>query len=258
MEVAEKGTDAGLRARAIRAMGLTKEERVREGLRKWSADPSAEVRSAAAVVWADFPGAQTWEKLAGMASDADASVRRSVAAAVGMLQEPALLGLLEKFLKDPDERLRAAAALSAVSFDPRESGGLLKAFRNEPDFGATFVNALALAEPKPYLDELAKIVTGNVEPKLHFVSQMPVYTSWQILKAEMETRTAAELAGGRLDRYLDALELPPNIGSGPYQEMYRFYLERRLKDRAARFRDSAKKRVTEYDIDYFFKREGGG
>jgi hypothetical protein len=254
MEVAEKGKDTGLRARAIRAMGLTREQRVREGLRKWSVDPAAEVRAAAAVVWADFPSAETCGKLTELAADKDSSVRRSVAAAVGFLQEPALVGLLEKFLKDPDERLRAAAGMSAVSFDPSESGELLKAFRKDPDFGATFVNALALADAKPYLDELARIVSGNEEPKLHFVSQMPVYTSWQILKAEMETRTAAELAGGGLDKYLDALELPPNTGSGPFQEVYQFYVERGLKERAARFREAAKRRITTYDIDYYFKR----
>jgi hypothetical protein len=81
---------------------------------------------------------------------------------------------------------------------------------------------------------------------------MPVYTSWQILKAEMESRPAEELAAGTLDKYLDALDHPPDIGSSPFSEMYQFYLAKGLRDRAAHFRQETKKRITSYDIDYFF------
>jgi hypothetical protein len=147
--------------------------------------------------------------------------------------------------------------MSAVSFDPRESATTLKAFLGEPDYRASFVDALALADPKTWLDDLAQIVAGNAVPKLQFVAQMPVYTSWQILKAEMDARTPQELAGGTLDKYLDALDQPPDIGSGPFQEMYQFYRDKGLTDRAARFRALAKKRVTGYDIDYYFKRVDG-
>ena len=257
MEAAEKGSSTGVRARAIRAMGLCRDPGLPERLVEWSKDSSAEVRAAVVVLWADYPGEPARRELTRLAGDKDAGVRRAVAAAVGYLQSVELLPLLEGFLRDGDERLRAAGAMSLVSFDPKESGALLRAFKDNPDFGATFVNALAMADGKPYLDELARIVRGNEEPKLYFVAQMPVYTSWQILKAEMETRPAGELAGGGLDRYLDALEYPPNIGSGPYQEMYRFYREKGLNRRAARFREDVKKRVTTYDIDYFFKRVDG-
>jgi hypothetical protein len=257
VEVAEKGKSGELRGRAIRALGLSKDRALLEPLRKWSNDPAHEVRAAAAMLWSDFPGEEGRRELSRLAGDKEVAVRRAVASAVGHLQSPELLPLLEGFLRDKDERLRAAAAMSAISFDPKESAGLLKAFKNDPDFRAPFVNALALSEPKAYLDELARVVRTNDEPKLYFVAQMPVYTSWQILKAEMETRTGAELGGGALDKYLDALEYPPNIGSGPYQEMYRFYLEKGLRERAARFREDVKKRVTTYDIDYFFKRVDG-
>ena len=248
---------AGLRARAIRALGLSKGDVLLEALRNWSTDATAEVRAAAAALWADFPGKEAREQLTRLAGDADPAVRRGVATAVGCLQSPELLPLLEGFLRDKDERLRATAAMSAVSFDPKESAALLKAFRDNPDFAATFVNALALADPKPYLDDLARIVIDNAEPRLHFVAQMPVYTSWQLLKAEMDARPATELAGGKLDKFLDALDHPPNIGSGPYQEMYQFYRDKGLNKRAAQFRADAKRRVTGYDIDYYFKRVDG-
>jgi hypothetical protein len=248
---------AALRARAIRALGLTRGDVVFEALPEWSSDPAAEVRAAAAVLWADFPGEEARAQLTRLAADPDPAVRRGVATAVGCLQSSELLPLLEGSLRDKDGRVRATAAMSVISFDPKESAALLKAFRKDPDFAATFVNALALDDPGPYLDDLARIVRDNAEPRLHFVAQMPVYTSWQILKAAMDVRPAAELAGGKLDKYLDALDHPPNIGSGPYQEMYQFYRDKGLSTRAAQFRADAKKRVTGYDIDYYFKRVDG-
>jgi hypothetical protein len=235
-------------------MGLCKDAALVERLEKWGEDPAPEVRAAAAVLWSDYPGPEARRALTRLASDKEAAVRRAVAAAVGYLQSAELLPLLEGFLRDADERVRSAAAMSLVSFDPKDAEAVLRRFKGDPDYRAGFVNALALAEPKAYLDELARIVRTNDEPKLHFVAQMPVYTSWQILKAEMESRPGAELAGGEFDAYLDALEVPPNIGSGPYTEVYRFYLEKGLKARAGRFREEVKRRVSTYDIDYFFKR----
>jgi HEAT repeat protein len=252
--VADKGTSASVRARAIRALGLCGDKSLLQTLGSWSADPAPEVRAAAATLWADFPGDQANGQLGRLAGDPDAGVRRSAAAAVGCLQSSGLLGVLEGLLRDRDSRVREVAAMSAISFDPKQSGELLKTFRKDPDFGASFVNALALDDPRPYLDELARIIRANDEPKLHFVAQMPVYTSWQILKADLESRPVAELTGGQLDEYLDALDYPPDIGSGPFQETYQFYVERGMSERAARFRESAKRRVTSYDLDYFFKR----
>jgi hypothetical protein len=257
VQVGQRGATPALRACAIRALGLCRDPALLESLRKWSADAAPEVRAAAAVLWSDFPGKEAAEQLARLSADPDASVRRSVAVAVGFQQATDLIPLLAVLLKDEDERVRSVAAMSAVSFDPRESATTLKAFLGEPDYRASFVDALALADPKTWLDDLAQIVAGNAVPKLQFVAQMPVYTSWQILKAEMDARTPQELAGGTLDKYLDALDQPPDIGSGPFQEMYQFYRDKGLTDRAARFRALAKKRVTGYDIDYYFKRVDG-
>lgn len=257
IEVSDKGATPALRASAIRALGLCKDKALLEPLRTWSFDDAAEVRAAAALLWSDFPGDEANAQLTRLAADTSVPVRRAVASAVGFAQAPRLLSLLSGFLTDQDESLRTAAAASLVSFDPKEAGELLKSFRNNPDYHATFIDALALENAKPWLDDLAQIVANNDVPKLQFVSQMPVYTSWQILKAEMDTRTAKELASGKLDQYLDALDHPPDIGSGPFQEMYQFYRDKHLNKRAARFRAEVKKRITGYDIDYYFKRVDG-
>jgi len=257
IEVGDKGATASLRALSIRALGLCKDKALLESLGKWSFDDAAEVRSAAAILWSDFPGDQAGVQLARLAADPDAAVRRAVATAVGFTQSPRLLSLLSTFLVDKDESVRTAAAASLISFDVKDAGALLKSFRNNSDFHASFIDALALEDPKPWLDDLAQIVAKNDVPKLQFVSQMPVYTSWQILKAEMDTHSAEELVGGEFDKYLDALDHPPDIGSGPFQEMYQFYRDKHLNDRAAHFRAEAKKRITGYDIDYYLKRVDG-
>ena len=251
--IANKASNpASLRAKAILALGLCKDESLLESLAKWSGDEAPEVRAAAALLWSDFPGEAANKQLSRLSGDADVSVRCAVAASIGFMQSEEMLPLVEGFLRDKDEHLRAAAALSAVSFDPKISGALLKKFVHDPDFRASFVDALALEDAKPWLDDLAEIVLKNEEPKVHFVSQMPVYTSWQILKADMESRPAEELAAGTLDKYLDALDHPPDIGSSPFSEIYQFYLAKGLRDRAAHFRQETKKRITSYDIDYFF------
>src|SRR5687767_16033824 len=109
-------------------MGLCRDARVAGRLAEWSKDSSAEVRGAAAVLWADYPGEPARRELTRLAGDKDAGVRRAVAAAVGYLQSAELLPLLEGFLRDGDERLRAAGAMSVVSFDPKAGGALLRAF----------------------------------------------------------------------------------------------------------------------------------
>jgi HEAT repeat protein len=253
LNVADKGATAALRAQAIRAMGLCKDESILKQLSNWCADTAPEIRSAAAQLWADFPSPEAERELSRLASDTDATVRRSVAVAIAYSQSREMLPVLTTLLKDKNEAIRTAAGISLISFEAKDAADILKTFVKEPDFHATFVNALALDDPKPWLDDLAEIVSNNLEPKLHLVSQMPVYTSWQILKADMESRPATELASGKLDKYLDALDVPPNIGSGPFQEMYRMYREKGLNDRAAQFRVKAKKRISGYDIDYFFK-----
>jgi HEAT repeat protein len=246
LEVANKAATPALRAQAIRAFGLSKEKSLLEPLRAWSKDSAPEIRSAAAVLWSDFPGEESQAQLTPLAADPDPAVRKSVAAAVGFSQEPRLLPLLDPMLRDKDEKIRAAAALSLISFDPADAADLLKKFGKDPDFRASFINALALADAKPYLDDLAQIVQDNQEPKLYFTAQMPVYTSWLLLKDQIQTRTPEELAGGKLDKYLDALENPPNIGSGPVTELYRLYLEKGLTTRAANFRDRVKEKWPAY------------
>src|SRR5204863_4773210 len=46
IEVGDAGPTPAARAKAIRALGLVKDDAVRTALRKWSTDPAAEVRAA--------------------------------------------------------------------------------------------------------------------------------------------------------------------------------------------------------------------
>jgi len=87
-------------------------------------------------------------------------------------------------------------------------------------------------------------------------AQIPQYTSWTLLMEYVESLPPADVTAGKCDRWLDALEFPPDIGSGPYQTLYRFYVARGLKDRGKAFRAEAAKRV-KYDISKFFDQIDG-
>ena len=60
------------------------------------------------------------------------------------------------------------------------------------------------------------------------------------------------LTSGKVDRYLDAMEKVGNYSSSEPRDIYAFYLQRGMTERAKRFRAMAKKAAS-YDIDYYFK-----
>jgi len=57
---------------------------------------------------------------------------------------------------------------------------------------------------------------------------------------------------GQWDRYLDALEKVGNYSSSEPRDIYAFYLQREMPERAANYRAKAKKAVS-YDLDRYFE-----
>jgi len=56
---------------------------------------------------------------------------------------------------------------------------------------------------------------------------------------------------GKFDRQLNALENGYSTGSSEPRDLYAFYLQRGMTERAKAYREKAKKAVT-YDLDYYF------
>jgi hypothetical protein len=57
---------------------------------------------------------------------------------------------------------------------------------------------------------------------------------------------------GKFDRYLDAMEKVGNYSSSEPCDIYAFYLQRGMTERASKFRQAAKKAIP-YDMEYYFK-----
>lgn len=259
--LAQSASAVEIRAMAIRALGRSRENEhdhaLVEPLRRWMTDPAAPVRASAAVLWSDYPSKEATAALEELARDKDPAVRAGAAYTIGYSQLTELLPVLDRLLADPDESVRRAAALALLSFDPKTAGGILKAHLKDRAYSVGFTNALAEEYPAEYRDALVAILKANPGPETNLPGQIPTYTAWDILMNYVTTLDPADLRAGKFDAYLDALETPPNIGSGPFQTLYRFYHEHGLRNRLEPFRTKARAQVTGYDLDEYFKQIDG-
>jgi hypothetical protein len=242
--VAEGPASAELRAQAIRALGRA----VPAGkLAAWGRDPEVAVRRAAVLVSAALPDRKL---IAGGATDGAPEVRHAAALAIGFAQDAGLIPTLDALLKDGAPKVRVAAALSLLAFAIDQAGGVMKANLGS-DFRPLFVNALARRDPQPYLELLAEVIEKRLQPSDWWGGAIPAGDSWAILFGYVKRRPAAELAAGKLDRSLDALERMQWFGSSEPRDLYALYLRRGLPARARQFRDAMRKSAS-FNMDYYF------
>jgi HEAT repeat protein len=251
-----------LRSQAIRALGLSRENERDNALivplRVWSVDAEGSVRAAAAVLWADYPSKEATATIQSLAQDKDPLVRGGAAYGIGCGQVSELLGSLDAMLSDSDQHVSDAAVISLLSFDAKTVAPILKEHLRDARYRVFFINALADANPAVYRDDLAAILTDRKPgPETSLTGQIPSYTAWDILMTHISTCDVGDIRAGRFDKYLDALETPPNIGSRPFQTLYQFYHDNGLTDRMQSFRAKALKQETSYDLDYYFKQIDG-
>lgn len=245
---------AETRALAIRALGLVREPAARQAIDRWLLDTEPAVRAAAAVLLADYPGPATDQQLTVLARDNEPVVRECVARAIGYSQRNQLADLLGGLLADKDAEVRAVASMSLLSFSPRNEAvtRVLQANLENVEFQPLFLNALARENAEPYLDDLAKVVEQKIHPKNeNWSGQIPELTAWEILFRFLQTQPPKTLRSGKLDRYLDALEMVGEYGSSEPRDIYAFYIMSGMTDRAKKFRERAT-RAASYDLDYFF------
>jgi HEAT repeats len=251
LSVATSRASPDLRALAIRALAPSRTIPPAT-IAAWFHDPSIAVRSAAVLASTEILDRAT---IRAASTDRSPEVRQSAALAVGFTQDPRLVPLLGKLLQDPAAGVRTAAALSLLSFAPDQASQIMKA-NLASEFGPLFVNALARGNPQPYLPMLAQMIKQPKVIELRLQSAnwwggiRPSADSWHILFDYVRALPAAELASGRVDRWLDALERSQWFGSSEPQELYALYLSRGLISRAQHFRDSIRK--SPIYIDYMF------
>ena len=242
------------RALAIRALGLVRDPLMKEAIERWLADPDPAIRASATLLIADFPGPETCKRLATLAGDAAIEVRVCVARAAGFGQQPEAVGTLARLLGDPESGVRTAVAMSLLSFTPKvkAAAAAFRANLDNGEFKPLFLIALARENPASYLGALAAAVEQPSEPKNWWGGQIPAFTAWEILFKYLQAQPPESLRSGKLDRYLDGMEKVGNYSSSEPRDIYAFYLQRGMMERAQRYREAAKKAVS-YDLDYYFK-----
>lgn len=252
--IANSRASAKTRALAIRALGLVREPRLRTALEPWLAHKDAELRAAATVLLADFPGPDARQHLVVLADDPAPAVRACVARAIGFSQQSNSIDLLDHLLVDEDSTVRRMACVSLLSFSPTtpELTRVFQSHLGQAEFKPLFLNALARENPEPYLGALARVVEEKTEPQNWGGGEIPAYTAWKILFSYLQTQSSETLASGQADQYLDALEKVGNYSSSNPRDIYAFYILRGMTDRAKRFREKAN-RAARYDLDHYFK-----
>ena len=252
--IADGKAPVATRALAIRSLGLVRKPSLLDPLSRWVGDAEPSVRAAAALLLADFPGEDTRVRLTQMGTDSVPEVRRSVAYAIGFMQSSQLANTLGVLLKDSDARVRRAASQSLLSFSPKLES-IAKVFRRHlgnDEFSPLFLNALAVEYPGAYVESLAQAIEQKAEPRNWAGGQIPAFTSFNILFKYLQSQPAEAMRAGKFDRFLDAIEDGYVTGSSEPRDIYAFYLQRGMTERAKIYRESAKKAAS-FDIDYFFK-----
>lgn len=242
------------RAAAIRALGLVREPSLQKAIERWLADPVPAIRASAALLLADFPGLETCRHLTVLATDAAPEVRACVASAAGFVQDAEMADVLAKLLVDTEANVRKMAALSLLSFSPKNDA-IARSFRanlENVEFKPLFLIALARENPGDHLDSLAEAVEQKIEPKNFWGGEIPAFTAWKILFRYLQAQPAEQVRSGKFDRWLDAVEKVGNYSSSEPRDIYAFYIQRGMAGRAKTFRQEANKAAS-YDLDFYFK-----
>ena len=244
------------RAMAIRALGLVREPLLMKPIERWMTDPAPNVRASAALLLADFSGPEPCRHLKALAGDAAPEVRACVARAAGFGQKVEMAEVLAKLLVDEQFKVRQAAAMSLLSFSPKNEaiGEIFRVNIENEEFKPLFLIGLARENPADCLDALARAVVEKTKPKDFWGGQTPPLTAWEILFRYLQAQPVDEVRSGKFDGYLDAIDKVDmgNCSSSEPRDVYVFYVQRGMTERAKKFRQEAA-RAAPYDLDYYFK-----
>jgi len=253
--VVDSKADEATRALAVTALGLVREPALETSVARWLGDSTATVRSSAVLLLADYPALASHDKFIALAGDADSETRISTAYAIGFAQIVDDADVLTKLLSDSDAKVRQAAAMSLLSFSPKDER-IAKIFRDNltnKEFAVLFLVALCQENPAANLDLLIQETAKKTDPDNWPGGQIPAYTTSHLLFKYLKTLPATDLQSGKYDRALDALEIwQPNYSVDP-QFVYALEIKDGLTERAKKYRAAANK-ASPYDLEIYFQR----
>ena len=78
----------------------------------------------------------------------------------------------------------------------------------------------------------------------------PDCSAWEILFGYLQAQPADDVRSDKFGRYLDAMEKVGDYSSSEPRDIYAFYVQRGMAERAKKFRQEAKS-AAPYDLDYY-------
>jgi hypothetical protein len=253
IQIADGDGSLSLRIMAIRALGRSGQPAVLDAAVRWAHASEPQIRAAGTLLLGDFHDKIVGDILLSSAADPDFTLRKAAARAIGFGQFADLLPVLNRALRDENQEVRAAAALSLVSFPVSQSRDILRANLEDPEYMTIFVNVLAAENAEPYLDALCRIVEGRLEPRSFWGGTIPYAQSGLILLKYLQAQRAETLRSGRFDRQLETLEKARIFSSSEPRDLYELYIKNGMRERAAKFRAFIR-RTASFDMEVFFDR----
>lgn len=253
IRIADGRAPSETRALAIRSLGRANKPAVLDAVSRWIQDSDPAVRASATLLLADFPETDTSVHFSKLVTDVAPEVRACAAYGIGFTQCFKLAGSLGILLLDKDDKVRRAASLSLLSFSTKHDE-IAQVFRenlSNEEFSPLFLNALAADQPEAYLEPLAKVVEEKTWPKNWAGGEIPALTAWNILFLFLQAQPAQAIRDGLYDRQLEALEKGYSTGAAEPRDLYAFYLQREMEEKARAYRIAAQKAVT-YDLSRAF------
>jgi hypothetical protein len=167
--------------------------------------------------------------------------------------------------------VHTAAGHALLEFDVSQVGDILKANLNDEGFRPSYLCKLAENDAGPWLTNLVEtlearrvrvekeVEASGVEPKANYLrGRMALagtyFKCWNIICKYLHELPAADFAGGKMNRCLDALENAGDTGSREPTMLYELYRRKGLNQRAAKLRSDKDKRFGAYNINQFFDR----
>ncbi|MBP6745934.1 HEAT repeat domain-containing protein, partial [bacterium] len=236
-------------------------ETISAKLPAWLASPQPEIRAAAIILSSDYSaspyGTSPYStKVSGkqriaLMKDASDKVRKAAALSAGLSQDTEAIPQLDKLLGDKSASVRAAAALSLISFPVDKVKPILLSHLNNHDFGVGFLCRVAMIDPASVKNELLAecqkprtSMSGVPTTDAQMAFQNGLATDPHALAVRALLKYLDDTAGSQLSKpefskYLDCLEQNSVADSSLTGATYEMLITHSLKQRAASFKKRA-------------------
>ncbi len=235
---------------------LKEAEAISAKLPTWLASPQPEIRAAAIILSSDYSASPSSTKVMAkqriaLMKDASDKVRKAAALSAGLSQDIEAIPQLDKLLSDKAASVRAAAALSLVSFPVEKVKTILLSHLKNHDFGVGFLCRIAMIDPASVKNELlaqcqkprtAMSGVPTTEAQIAFQNGLgtdPQTLAVRALLKYLDDTPGVQLSKPEFSKYLDCLEQNSVADASLTGAAYELLITHHLEQRASAFKKRA-------------------